>query len=94
MKSGISKWAINNALDDFEARAICTPITREVHVRVAGHDDNIYIDLGADTWEAVRVTGGGWSIVNRRRYDLGARPGCYRSRHRCAVARSRHLDLF
>ena len=63
MKSGMSKSAINNALDDFEARAICTPITREVHVRVAGHDDNIYIDLGADTWEAVRVTGGGWSIV-------------------------------
>ena len=75
MKSGMSKSAINNALDDFEARAICTPITREVHVRVAGHDDNIYIDLGADTWEAVRVTGGGWSIVESLPVRFRRTPG-------------------
>ena len=49
MKSGMSKTAINAAIDDFEARAICSPSTREVCARVAGHDGNIYIDLGTAT---------------------------------------------
>jgi hypothetical protein len=62
MKSCMSKAAVSAAIDEFETRAICSSITRDVRVRVAGHGD-IYIDLGTDSWEAVRVTGAGWSIV-------------------------------
>jgi hypothetical protein len=46
-----------------EARAICAPTVRDVSVRVAGHDGDIYIDLGTPNWEAIRITSAGWSIV-------------------------------
>jgi hypothetical protein len=62
-KATMSKTAVNHAIDDFERRAICSTITRNVHVRVAGHDGQIYIDLCNDAWEAVRVTSAGWRVV-------------------------------
>jgi hypothetical protein len=64
MKGSMSKTAVNHAIDDFERRAICSTITRDVHVRVAGHDDEIYIDLCNDDWQAVRVTNAGWRVVD------------------------------
>ena len=63
VKSGMSKSAINAAIDDFETRAICSPTVRDVHVRVAGDRGDVYIDLCNDAWQAVRVTGAGWSII-------------------------------
>src|SRR5262249_52333735 len=48
----------------FEIRAISsTSVVREVHARVAGHGDDIFIDLCNANWEAVRITAAGWSIV-------------------------------
>jgi hypothetical protein len=63
MKSSTSKASVNHAIDDFERRAICSTITRDVHVRVAGYDGEIYVDLCNDDWQAVRVTTAGWSVV-------------------------------
>ena len=63
MKASMSKTAVNHAIDDFERRAICSTVTRDVHVRVAGHDGEIFIDLGNDAWEAVCVTSAGWRVV-------------------------------
>jgi len=63
MKGSMSKAAVNHAIDDFERRAICSTITRDVHVRVAGYDGEIYIDLCNDDWQAVRVTTAGWHVV-------------------------------
>jgi hypothetical protein len=63
IKSSMNKTAINHAIDDFERRAICSSITRDVCVRVAGYGDEIYIDLCNDDWSAVRITPAGWSIV-------------------------------
>jgi hypothetical protein len=37
MKSSMSKAAVNHAIDDFERRAICSTITRDVYVRIAGY---------------------------------------------------------
>ena len=78
VKSSLGKSAINAAVEDFEARAICSPIMRNIHTRVAEYDNNIYIDLGNETWEAVRVTSAGWSIVEappvRFRRTAGMRP--------------------
>ena len=63
MKSSLSKAAVNHAIDDFERRAICSTVTRDVHVRIAGHGDEIYIDLCNDDWSVIRITAAGWSIV-------------------------------
>jgi hypothetical protein len=63
VKASMSKSAINTAIDDFESRAICTPTTRDVHVRVAGNNGEIFIDLCDADWQAVRITSAGWSVV-------------------------------
>jgi hypothetical protein len=63
IKSSMNKTAINHAIDDFERRAICSSVTRDVYVRVAGHGDEIYIDLCNADWSAIRITPAGWSIV-------------------------------
>jgi hypothetical protein len=63
MNRSMSKAGVNHAIDDFERRAICSTITRDVHVRVAGYDGEIYIDLCNDDWLAARVTPGGWRVV-------------------------------
>jgi hypothetical protein len=64
MKASMSKASVNHAIDDFERRAICSAVTRDVHVRVAGLTDEIFVDLANDDWSCVRVTAGGWSIID------------------------------
>ena len=64
VKSGMSKSAINAAIDDFDTRAICSSTVRDVHIRVAGDRGDVYIDLCNDAWQAVRVTSAGWSIID------------------------------
>jgi hypothetical protein len=63
VRASMSKSAINAAIDDFETRAICTPTTRDIHVRVAEYSGEIYIDLCNADWQAVRITSAGWSVV-------------------------------
>ena len=60
VKASMSKASVNHAIDDFERRAICSSVTRDVYVRVAGFTNEIYIDLCDNDWNCVRVTAGGW----------------------------------
>jgi hypothetical protein len=78
--SAIKKAAINAAIDEFELKAICSQVEREVHVRVASDGGDLYINLGDPGWHAVRITDGGWSVVQsppvrfRRSPDMRALP--------------------
>jgi hypothetical protein len=36
---------------------------RPVHVRLAGDEETIYLDLGNDEWEVARVTQKGWGVI-------------------------------
>jgi hypothetical protein len=64
VKRAMSKTAINNVINEYETRANSNLATRrDVFVRVAPHDDDIFIDLCNPNWEAIRVTASGWSIV-------------------------------
>ena len=78
MGATLKKHAVNAAIDEFEMRAICSRVEREVHVRVAADGDDIYIDLADADWHAVRVTAAGWSIVQsppvRFRRSAGMQP--------------------
>jgi hypothetical protein len=77
---GLALKKINAAIDDFELKATCSPVVREVHVRVASDGDHIYIDLGDPQWHAIRITAGGWTVVQsppvrfRRTPDTRALP--------------------
>jgi hypothetical protein len=36
----------------------------DVHIRVAGHDGKLYLDLSDDAWRAVEIDEAGWRIVD------------------------------
>ena len=90
VKHAMAKSAINNVLNEYEIRASSstTPV-RDVHVRVAEHEDAFYIDLCNPNWEAIRVTAGGWSIVESPPVRFRRPAACDRSRIPSAAGRSR-----
>jgi hypothetical protein len=57
--------ALNSALNVIEAKAQHDTPVREVHVRVAGLDNEIYLDLCDSTWRAIHVDKSGWRVVDR-----------------------------
>jgi hypothetical protein len=46
-----------------EGRALFEGETREVHLRLAEHEGDIYLDLTDRDWRIVRVTSSGWGVV-------------------------------
>jgi hypothetical protein len=56
---------IRSILDLLEARAQFDAPERAIHVRVAQHEDRIYLDLADHRWQAVEVGPGGWRIMTR-----------------------------
>src|SRR5947209_4205804 len=58
-----SAAAIRSALDLLEARAQFDGPERAVHIRVAEHAGNIYLDLADGRWRAVEITPEGWRVI-------------------------------
>src|SRR5271157_1481566 len=50
-----SPEAIRSAVDLLEARAQFDAPERTVHIRIAEHDDQIYLDLADKAWRAAQV---------------------------------------
>ncbi len=57
--------AINDAIGTLEGMAINDGMEHEVHVRVAGDDNTIYVDLANTDRQAVKITTDGWEIVSQ-----------------------------
>jgi hypothetical protein len=57
--------AIRSIVDLLEARAQFDAPERAVNVRVAAHEDRMYLDLADDRWQAVEISPSGWRIVSR-----------------------------
>ncbi|QXM25479.1 hypothetical protein KO353_04425 [Elioraea tepida] len=55
--------AVQSALGVLEAKAHFAGEARAVHLRVAGDDRRIWIDLGSPDWRVVEVTPAGWHII-------------------------------
>lgn len=55
--------ALQDALNLLEARAHFDAPEREVYVRVAGKDGNVYIDLCNEHWEVAEIRPDGWRVV-------------------------------
>lgn len=58
-----SSQAVQNVVDGLSGRAKFEGELRGVHLRVAEHGEAIYVDLGNDRWEAVKITCDGWDVV-------------------------------
>ena len=57
--------ALQSALKLVEAKAHFDADERHIHVRVAGLDDRLYLDLADAAWRAVEIARAGWRIVDR-----------------------------
>jgi hypothetical protein len=56
--------ALSDAVSDLDDLALESGTPVETHLRVAGHGDKIYLDLGDPTWRAVEIDAEGWRIVD------------------------------
>jgi hypothetical protein len=54
---------IGAALNVLEGKAVHEGREETIHVRVAGHDERIYIDLANDRWETVEIAPSGWRVL-------------------------------
>src|SRR5215472_2694815 len=54
---------IRSILDLLEARAQFDAPERAIQLRVAHHEDCIYLDLADHRWQAVEVGPGGWRVM-------------------------------
>ncbi|HST24144.1 MAG TPA: hypothetical protein VLR90_23785 [Blastocatellia bacterium] len=59
-----STQALQDALAVLEAKANFDGPECSVHLRIGGDKDTIYIDLGNDKWECVRITKDGWQVIS------------------------------
>ena len=60
----INSESLSAALNLMEANALFDGEEHNVHVRVAEHEGNIYIDLCNGEWQVVEITAAGWQIIN------------------------------
>jgi hypothetical protein len=72
--------ALQSALNVIEAKAHYDAPERVVHVRVAGLNGKLYLDLGDVTWRAVEIDATGWRVIDnppvrfRRASGMGPLP--------------------
>lgn len=56
--------AVQDALAALGGKAMFEGNQHDVHLRLAAHHDEIWLDLGGADWRAARITAAGWSIVD------------------------------
>lgn len=57
---------VQDALNDLAGTARFDSPECEAHARLAEHDGSIYLDLCNTEWQAVRITPGGWSVIESK----------------------------
>lgn len=56
--------AVQDALGVLEGKALFEGPEAQVFTRLAEHEGNIYLDLGDDEWQVVKITSAGWEIIS------------------------------
>jgi hypothetical protein len=62
--TGCNTEAMQVAIETIAAKALYEGEERQVHVRIAEHKGNIYIDIGDDNWRVIEVTSNRWHIIH------------------------------
>ncbi|MCH7485270.1 MAG: hypothetical protein IIA90_09025, partial [Chloroflexi bacterium] len=55
---------IQDALTALQGRAVHEGDEEDVHIRIAGHEGAIYIDLGDRDWRVVKISTEGWEVLD------------------------------
>ncbi len=63
-KTHFPKQSLYDAIDVIESKAQYKGHYKTIHIRVARHNDLIYIDLCDKLWRAIEISGDAWKIVN------------------------------
>ncbi len=58
--------AVRCAIETLAGQALFKSEERKTHIRVAGHDRRLYLDLCNGKWQVVQITPEGWQIVEAR----------------------------
>jgi hypothetical protein len=58
-----SQAILAEVINTLAGKAVFDSPQKGAYVRVAESDGAIYIDLGNDSWEAIKITGEGWNLV-------------------------------
>lgn len=56
--------ALSSAINLIEAKALFEGEEHPVHVRVAEHNGNVYLDLCNEDWQVVEITADGWHVID------------------------------
>ncbi|MCH7490756.1 MAG: hypothetical protein IID05_08670 [Gemmatimonadetes bacterium] len=67
--------AMTDAIQLLDARAVIDGVETEVYLRVAPYAGNLLIDLGSNSWKAIRVTADGWKIDHHPPVKFRRAPG-------------------
>ncbi|HEY5883053.1 MAG TPA: hypothetical protein VIT88_00115 [Pyrinomonadaceae bacterium] len=59
-----SSQALQDALGVLQGRARYDGCTRDVHTRIAHHEDAIYVDLGDEAWRVVKISAETWQVIS------------------------------
>jgi hypothetical protein len=62
--TGISSSAVTDAVETLDANATYEGTAVDVHIRIAHHAGDIFVDLCDEKWRAVRITPAGWNIID------------------------------
>lgn len=65
-KKAANSQSIQDALNVLQGKALFECKCEETHIRYAEKDGAIFVDLGNETWQAVKVTRDGWEIVESK----------------------------
>ena len=60
----INSESLTAATNLMEATALFDGEEREVHVRLAEHQGNIYLDLCNPQWQVLEITSSGWQVID------------------------------
>ncbi|MGO8924949.1 MAG: CHC2 zinc finger domain-containing protein [Xanthobacteraceae bacterium] len=70
-----SSEAMQSALGVIEARAWFDGPEIAVHVRVAGHEGKLYLDLADAKWQAIEIDADGWRVISSPPVRFRRAPG-------------------
>jgi hypothetical protein len=74
-KGGVNSDAMQVAVETIAAKAVFEGPEHEVHVRIAEHAGDIYIDIGDASWRVVKVAKTGWEVVAKPAVRFQRSPG-------------------
>ncbi len=67
--------ALTDTIQLLDARAVIDGTQTEIYLRVAPYAGDLFIDLGSESWKAIRVTADGWEIDHHPPVKFRRAPG-------------------